>query len=77
MAASTDGTDEPMPARGSEPFTIPDPFWELPEVTDVLRKRDVGRLLALVYQRTRATQTQIGVACETTQPKINEVISAK
>jgi hypothetical protein len=69
--------DEPMPGRGNEPFTIPDPFWQLPEVIDALRKRHIGRLLLLVHQHSGATQTQMGVACGTTQPKINAIVHGK
>jgi transcriptional regulator with XRE-family HTH domain len=66
-----------MPGRGSDPFTIPDPFWQLPEVIDALHKRDIGRLLTLVHQHLGATQTQMGVACGATQPKINAIMHGK
>jgi hypothetical protein len=69
--------DEPMPGRGNEPFTIPDPFWQLPEVIDALLKRHIGRLLLLVHQSTGATQTQMGVACGAAQPKINAIMHGK
>src|ERR1700691_2290275 len=66
-----------MPGRGNESFTIPDPFWQFPEVIDALRKRHIGRLLLLVHQHTGATQTQMGVACGATQPKINAIMHGK
>jgi len=63
-----------MPGRGSEFFTIPDSFWQRPEVTEILRTRDVGRLLVLVAQSARASQTQLATACGMTQPKINAIM---
>jgi transcriptional regulator with XRE-family HTH domain len=63
-----------MPGRGTEPFAIPDPFWQRPEVIAVLRERAIGKLLLLVHQHTGATQTQVATACGTTQPKINAIM---
>ena len=52
-----------MPGRRTVLVTIPDPFWQLPEVAAALRKRDLGKLLVLVHAHTGASQTQIGIAC--------------
>ncbi|HUZ55597.1 MAG TPA: hypothetical protein VMU94_24090 [Streptosporangiaceae bacterium] len=63
-----------MPGRGSEHFTIPDPFWQYPQVIAALRTRDIGKLLLLVHEATGASQTQIAAACGKTQPKINAIM---
>lgn len=66
-----------MPGRSTVLVTIPDPFWQLPEVAAALRKRDIGELLVLVHDHTGASQTQIGIACGKTQPKINAIMLGK
>jgi hypothetical protein len=63
-----------MPGRGSEHFTIPDPFWQYPEVIAALRTRDIGKLLALACEASGASQTQIAIASGKTQPKINAIM---
>jgi transcriptional regulator with XRE-family HTH domain len=66
-----------MPSSGSDPFAIPDAFWQFPETRETLQKRDIGRLLVLVRQHIGATQTQMAVACGATQPKINAIMHGK
>jgi len=63
-----------MPGRGTDLVEIPDSFWRQPETIAALRKRDIGRLLLLVHQYTGASQTQIATTCDTTQPKISDII---
>src|ERR1022692_1762444 len=63
-----------MPGRGSDFLTIPDSFWQRPEVTEALPTRNVGRLLVLVGQSAKASQMQIATACGMTQPKINAIM---
>jgi hypothetical protein len=63
-----------MPGRGSERFTIPEPFWRYPAVIAALSMRDVGKLLVLVCDASGASQTQIAIACGKTQPKINAIM---
>jgi predicted XRE-type DNA-binding protein len=66
-----------MPGRSTDLFTIPDPFWQLPAVAAALRERDIGKLLLLVHEHTKASQTQIAIACGKTQPKINALMRGK
>src|ERR1700680_177166 len=63
-----------MPGRSTDLVEIPDSFWQQPETIAALRKRDIGRLLLLVHQYTGASQTQIATTCDTTQPKISDII---
>lgn len=62
-----------MPARGTELFEIPRWFWDLPQTTAALRARDIGKLFLLVQEHTKVSQTQIGTACDLTQPKISQI----
>lgn len=63
-----------MPGRGIDYFTIPGPFWQFPETVAALRNRDIRKLLVLIAQHTRASQTQLATACGMTQPKINAIM---
>src|SRR5579859_1568921 len=64
-----------MPGRADDLIVIPDSFWQRAETTAALRGRDMGRLFALLQQRTGASQTQIGMACGgMTQGKISDIM---
>lgn len=63
-----------MPGRANEFIVIPDTFWQRTDTAAALRDRDMGRLFALLQQRTGASQTRIGMACGMPQGKISEII---
>jgi transcriptional regulator with XRE-family HTH domain len=62
-----------MPGRANDLIVIPDSFWQRPEVAEALRGRDIGRFFALLQQYTGASQTQIAIACRTTQGKVSDI----
>src|SRR5580692_10189394 len=51
---------------------IPDSLWQRPQMIEALRKRDMGHVFRLVCQYAGASQTQIAIACGSTQPKISD-----
>jgi hypothetical protein len=63
-----------MTGRAHELLTIPDSFWQRAETLAALRARDIGRLYQLISQYTGASQTQIGIACGTSQGKVSDII---
>jgi hypothetical protein len=64
-----------MAHRAHDLVVIPDSFWQQSETVAALRGRSIGQLFALVHQRTRASQTQIGMACGgLTQGKVSDII---
>src|SRR6185437_15249418 len=60
-----------MPGRAADLIKIPDSLWQRAEMTEALRRRDIGRVFHLVHQYTGASQTQIGIACVLPQPKVS------
>lgn len=63
-----------MPGRASDPIVIPPSLWQRPQTLDALRMRDIGALFHLLRQYTGASQTQIAIACGTTQGKVSETM---
>jgi hypothetical protein len=63
-----------MTGRAHELLTIPDSFWQRAETLAALRARDIGRLYQLISQYSGASQTQIGIACGTSQGKVSDII---
>jgi hypothetical protein len=63
-----------MPGRAADLIKIPDSLWQRAEMTEALRRRDIGRVFHLVSQYTGASQTQIAVACVLTQGKVSRVM---
>ena len=64
-----------MARRASDLIRIPESFWQRPETVAALQERDIGHLFLLVTKYTHASQTQIAIACGTTQPKISAIIN--
>jgi hypothetical protein len=60
-----------MPGRATHRITVPDSLWRHPEMRKALADRDAGVLFQLVKQYTGASQTQLAIACDTTQGKIS------
>jgi hypothetical protein len=63
-----------MRKRAADLIEIPHSLWERAEMLDALRRRDIGRVFSLVQQYTGVSQTQIAIACGTTQPKVSGLI---
>ncbi|WP_045875077.1 helix-turn-helix transcriptional regulator [Pseudofrankia sp. DC12] len=65
-----------MTPRSPRPVTPPD-FWQRPEVTEALARRDIGALLKTYQRWTGATQTQIATLCEVPQSHISHILRGK
>src|SRR5579859_2702405 len=63
-----------MSGRAHALLVIPDSFWQRDETIAALRARAIGRLFQLVSQYTGASQTQIGIACGTSQGKVSDIM---
>lgn len=63
-----------MPGRANDLLVIPDSFWQRAEVLTSLRGRAIGRLFQLLRQYTGASQTQIAIACGTSQGKVSDIM---
>jgi transcriptional regulator with XRE-family HTH domain len=63
-----------MPGRANDLLVIPGSFWQRAEVLAALRGRAIGRLFQLLRQYTGASQTQIAIACGTSQGKVSDII---
>jgi transcriptional regulator with XRE-family HTH domain len=63
-----------MSGRAHDLLVIPDLFWQRDETLAALRGRDIGRLFQLVSQYTGASQTQLGIACGTSQGKVSDIM---
>jgi hypothetical protein len=63
-----------MSGRAHDLLVIPDSFWHRDETIAALRARAIGRLFQLVSQYTGASQTQIGIACGTSQGKVSDIM---
>ncbi len=63
-----------MPGRANDLLVIPDSFWQRAEVLAALRGRTVSRLFQLLRQYTGASQTQIAIACGTSQGKVSDIM---
>ena len=63
-----------MPGRADDLIKIPDSLWQRAEMTEALRRRDIGRVFQLVSQYSGASQTQIGIACILTQGKVSRIM---
>ena len=63
-----------MPGRANDLIVIPDSFWQRAETIAALRGRAIGRLFQLVRQYTGASQTQIAIACGTSQGKVSDIM---
>lgn len=66
--------DDWMARRASDLIEIPESFWQRPETVAALQERDIGHLFLLVHRYAHASQTQIAIACGTTQPKISYIM---
>ena len=55
--------------------SIPAAFWELPEVCQALRKRDMGALFTLIHEHTGLSQTRIGTAVGLGQGRVRDVVN--
>lgn len=64
-----------MPGPAFEPLRIPADFWHRDDVTEALRRRDIGRLFALIRQHLGASQFRIGMAVDLTQPAVSALIT--
>ncbi len=80
-AASTLGSlraggryNDGMPGRAFDLIEIPDSFWQRAEVVSALRSRQMGQFFELLHQCTKASQTQIGIACGLNQGKVSEIM---
>jgi transcriptional regulator with XRE-family HTH domain len=63
-----------MPGRAHDLIVIPDSFWHRPQTLTALRDRAIGRLFLLLRQYTGASQTQIAIACGTSQGKVSDIM---
>ncbi len=63
-----------MPGSANDLIKIPAWLWQRADMREALRCRDVGKVFQLVQQYSGASQTQIGMACVLTQPKVSELI---
>jgi transcriptional regulator with XRE-family HTH domain len=63
-----------MPGRANDLIVIPDSFWQRAETLTALRGRAIGRLFQLLRQYTGASQTQIAIACGTSQGKVSDIM---
>lgn len=63
-----------MSGRAIDPLQIPMSLWGRAEMLTALRTRDVGQVFRLVRQFVGASQTQIAIACGTTQGKVSEIM---
>lgn len=63
-----------MPGRAFDLIEIPDSFWQRAEVVSALRSRQMGQFFELLHQCTKASQTQIGIACGLNQGKVSEIM---
>jgi transcriptional regulator with XRE-family HTH domain len=63
-----------MSGRAHELVVIPDSFWQRDETVAALRGRAIGRLFQLLSQYTGASQTQIAIACGTSQGKVSDIM---
>ncbi len=66
-----------MPGPAFEPLRIPADFWHRDDVTEELRRRDIGRLFALIRQHLGASQFRIGMAVDLTQPAVSALITGR
>ena len=53
---------------------IPASLWQRAEMRQALHRRDIGHVFRLVRQYAGASQTQIAIACGTTQPKVSDIM---
>ena len=63
-----------MTGRANELMNIPASLWQRAEMRQALRSRDIGHVFRLVRQYAGASQTQIAIACGTTQPKVSDIM---
>ena len=63
-----------MPERASDPITIPDALWQLPQMIEALKSRDIGTVFRLVRQYGGASQARIAAAVGMTQGKVSETM---
>jgi transcriptional regulator with XRE-family HTH domain len=63
-----------MPGRAHDLIVIPDSFWQRPQTLTALRDRAIGQLFQLLRQYTGASQTQIAIACGTSQGKVSDIM---
>src|SRR6266550_4440971 len=63
-----------MSGRAHELVVIPASFWQRDETVAALRGSAIGRLLQLVSQYTGASQTQLAIACGTSQGKVSDIM---
>jgi hypothetical protein len=63
-----------MPGRANDLIVIPDSFWQRADVLAALRNRRIGQFFELLHQCTKASQTQIGMACVMTQGKVSDIM---
>jgi tetratricopeptide (TPR) repeat protein/predicted XRE-type DNA-binding protein len=66
-----------MRASAFDPPAIPSWFWELADVRNALRKRDMGALFKLITEHTGISQTRIGTAVDLSQGRVSAVINGK
>src|SRR6516162_6967990 len=69
-----DGGHDDMPGRAHDLIVIPDSFWQRSQTLTALRDRAIGRLFQLLRQYTGASQTQIAIACGTSQGKVSDIM---
>src|SRR5215469_7259462 len=62
-----------MPGRANDLIVIPDSFWQRPQTLTALHDRAIGQLFQLLRQYTGASQTQIAIACGTSQGKVSDI----
>jgi len=63
-----------LPGRADDLMDIPAELWQRAEMRQALHRRDIGHVFRLVSQYAGASQTQIAIACGTTQPKVSDIM---
>jgi hypothetical protein len=63
-----------MPGRVTDRAVIPASLWQRAEMTEALRRRDIGQVFQLVRQFAGLSQTRLAIACDMSQPKISGIM---
>ncbi|MGH3736391.1 MAG: helix-turn-helix domain-containing protein [Micromonosporaceae bacterium] len=66
-----------MTEHAAQPLTVPGDFWARVQVSDALRRRDIGALFHLLRRYTGASQTKIGAAVGLEQGYVSKVMSGR
>lgn len=66
-----------MPTSMSDPIQIPAAAWRHPELSEILRSRDVAALLRFAQRHTGASQARLAEAIGIGQGRLNELINRR